>query len=230
MKKLYGLIGALALLVGLFGIGIVHSANTCTNSDIMCFVSGPSQNTSTNFRVDASGNITSAGNFTNTGKITSTGTSASTIGGSILQGTSGVAPSTAPTSGNSLGIMTPVLLANGSANAAVEGSVLISSTAISNQVTVVVSTGAGHINVVGIAAAVASTGSVVNMYTSGFVLALTTQTVNAGDVLVTTTTPAGYLVSAGQAGGVALATGNDVGVAMGAGVAAGGLTKIWLRK
>lgn len=69
MKRMFGFIGALALLVGLFGI--VHSANTCTPTDIQCYVSGPSQNTTTNFRVDASGNIT-AGTLTTTG-VTNSG-------------------------------------------------------------------------------------------------------------------------------------------------------------
>ena len=71
MKRMFKGLGALALLVGL--VSTVRAANTCTPSDIDCFVSGPSQNTTTRFRIDSSGNIQTVGSITSTGNI---GTSA----------------------------------------------------------------------------------------------------------------------------------------------------------
>lgn len=151
------------------------------------------------FKVDSSGNLTSLG----------TGTQQ--LPGTVFQGTTGVVVSTLPVSGNSLGVYVPVTLAAGSANAAVEGSVLIASTSLTG-VTVVVSTGAGQFSVVGIAQAAASTGAVVNMYTSGWVLALASGTVAAGDILMSsfTATGTGYLATNNSAvayQGVAVAAG-----------------------
>lgn len=222
MKKLYGLIGALALLVGLFGI--VHSANTCTNTDFECYVSGPSQSPTTVFRVDSVGNISTNGTLSVTGTSTFTGVATFTAGpvftGNPTFGSTTVALSTAPTSGNSNGTKVTAFL-GGPANVAAEGSVLIATAPISNQVSVAVSTGTNNYNVVGIAvSATTSTGTVVSMYTSGFVLALTTGAVSAGDLLVTTqtVTGAGYLATNNAATvntAVAVAVGTQAAAANG---------------
>lgn len=59
------------LMVGVMLSGLSYGAyavaQVCQKSDIMCYESGPSQNLSTPFRIDASGNVTSAGNETITG-------------------------------------------------------------------------------------------------------------------------------------------------------------------
>jgi hypothetical protein len=150
----------------------------------------------------------------------------------LVLGSLTTAVSTTTTSGTSQGTIFTAYLKDGGATvgtiAAVEGSVLCSTTASTNAgdyVTVVVCPATlDFTGWVGIAAAAASTGSVVNVYDSGWVLARTTGTVVAGDVLVTTGSVAGYLWR-----DTTPTTGADVGVAMGPGNAAGGLTRIRLR-
>lgn len=132
--------------------------------------------------------------------------------------------STATTSGTSVGLTKKAYL-SGTA-AAIEGSLLITTTPVSGYgLSVAVSlAGADQTSWLGVAKSAASTGSVVDVYYSGFVLALTTGTVAPGDTLVTSSLVRGYL-----AADVTPTTGADVGVALSAGVAAGGLTKIKLR-
>jgi len=143
-----------------------------------------------------------------------------------------VAASTTTTSGNSQGSYYTAYLKDGGAGvgtiAAVEGSLICSTNASTNAgnfVTVAVCPPIlDQTAWIGVAVTAASTGSVVNVYSSGWVLALTTGTVNAGDVLVTSGTVQGYLGS-----DTTPTTGADVGVAMGPGNANGGLTRIRLR-
>lgn len=148
-----------------------------------------------------------------------------TISGDDLQwGSATVAGSTATTSGTSQGDLRTAYLSGDTA--AVEGSLLIATTAVAGQgVSVAVSLASNdQTNWVGTAAAATSTGSVVNYYSDGWVLARTTGTVVAGDVLVSSAGARGYLGV-----DVTPTTGADVGVALGGGVAAGGLVKIQLR-
>ena len=65
MKRLWKFIGALALLMG--AVHFANAANTCVPTDMWCYVSGPSQNTTTQARLDASGNLTLNGSATITG-------------------------------------------------------------------------------------------------------------------------------------------------------------------
>lgn len=227
MRKLYGFIGALALLVGLFGI--VHSSNTCTPTDIMCFVSGPSQNTTTNFRVDASGNVT-ANNVTAQGTLNVTGVSTFTgnqveLGNEIL-GATGVSVSSVTTASNTALAFFVYLSTQTNAVAAPAGGVVLSTTSTgSNIVGVVLSsqTSAGSAKTfLGIADSAASTGTVVQVDYSGIAVALTTGTVAPGDLLVTTNTVTGALATNNSA-----AAGSIVGVALEANV--NSLTRILLR-
>lgn len=160
--------------------------------------------------------------------ITITGTSASSVGGAFsiggdftlpynadeIHGTSSVGISTANSSGNSQGTIRYVYLKG--TQAAVEGSLLVSTTPAStnNGATVAVcNTGADHTDWVGIAAVAASTGSIVGMYTDGFVLALTTGAITTGATLVNATNAGGrgHLKA-----DITPTTGADVGVAMSA--------------
>lgn len=131
-----------------------------------------------------------------------------------------IAPSTATTAGNSLGQVVPAYLAG--STSAFEGSVLIATNPTPGYgFSVIVASGTDLHSVVGVAKASASTGSLVDVYYSGFVLARTTGTVVPGTLLGTTSAP-GYLkviVSSTAAVGVSMATGNT----------AGGLTKIKLK-
>lgn len=189
---------------------LIHAANTCAKSDIECYQSGPSQNLSTMYRVDASGNATFAGTLTTQGSGTQT------IGGTLFQGVSGVVISTLPTAGNSIGTYYQVNLATGTLSPAVEGSVLVSTYSSTGGVTVFVSTGIGHVNVVGIAQAAASTGTVVNMYSSGFVLALGSGTIAVGDLLQSSFTTTGVGGGGYLATTTTPANGAIVAVALGA--------------
>jgi hypothetical protein len=83
MRK--SLLALLALLAGL--PLLIYAANTCVNTDQVCYVVGPSQSPTTVFRVDASGNITGSGNETISGNQTVTGNNAIT-GNNTVTGTS----------------------------------------------------------------------------------------------------------------------------------------------
>jgi len=136
----------------------------------------------------------------------------------------GVLPSTATTSGTSLGNSIPMCLSGNLA--AIEGHLLVSTHAVAGcGPAVMVSTLTIDVTTwFGIAKAAASTGSIVDVYYDGFVLALTTGTVNPGDTLVSTNTVRGYLGA-----DTTPTTGAEVGIAMSAGTAAGGRVKIRMR-
>lgn len=142
--------------------------------------------------------------------------------GNTSRGSTTVAPSTATTSGNSIGDLMYAYLSG--PTAAVEGSVLIATTAVAGQgISVAVAPAvANQTSVVGVAAAAASTGSVVGVYGYGWVLARTTGTVVAGDYLVTSSNAIGYL------GTSVIGSTGTVGIAFAGGVSAGGLTRIKL--
>lgn len=76
----------------------------------------------------------------------------------------------------------------------------------------------------GISEGAVAVGAVGSITVGGYALALTSSTVNRGDVLVTSVTTSGYLWA-----NAAPTSGADVGVAISSGVAAGGLTIIRLR-
>jgi len=147
-------------------------------------------------------------------------------GDNIYWGSSSASISTATTSGTSRGTIVYVYLKG--TQAAIEGSLLVSTTPAStnNGVTVAVcNIAADKTGWLGIASAAASTGSIVGMYTDGFVLALATGAITAGGTLVNSTVSRGYLMT-----DITPTTGADVGVAMSArATTAGGLILIKLR-
>lgn len=79
MKKLFKL-GVLGLIVAV--VPLAQAVQVCQKSDIQCYESGPSQNLSTPFRVDATGNVTTAGGVTMTGNETISGTGTNSNAGS----------------------------------------------------------------------------------------------------------------------------------------------------
>ncbi len=133
-------------------------------------------------------------------------------------------PSTATTSGNSVGRATKAYLAGTSA--ALEGSLVVATTPVAGYgLSVIVAPATTDLtNWVGVAKNAVSTGSIVDVYYSGFVLALTTGTVAVGDTLVSTSSASGYLT-----GDSTPTSGADVGVAVATGNSAGGRTKIRLK-
>ena len=149
---------------------------------------------------------------------------------SELQLTGDIARSTwtvAHSTSESTGTWFPCELAG--STAAVQGHLMVSTASIGNAdgCRVVVSdcvTGLDQTGWVGIAVSSASLGTVVKIYTSGFVLALTTSTVNPGDTLVSDVDNDGYLKA-----DTTPTTGADVGVALESSSGAGGLTLIRLR-
>jgi hypothetical protein len=82
MKKILAGLAAFVFLAGV--VTIARGAQTCNRTDFLCFESGPSQNLSTPFRVDAAGNLTTAGGVTATGSI-----AAGTIGGTGILNVAG---------------------------------------------------------------------------------------------------------------------------------------------
>lgn len=214
MKKLL-----VPMIVALIGFTGVNAYATCAPTDIMCYVVGAVQK----FRVTSAGNVSIAGTLTTTG--TSTASDYNTAG-DIRLGVSGTAEPIAATSGNSQGIKIPVIIDDASA-AVLEGSVLVVMAPTADGKTRVTLGGASNdlTTVGGIAASAGAAGATIDMYISGFVVALTTGTVNPGNTLVTTTNAAGYLT-----GDSTPTTGADVGVALSTGTASGGLTRILLYK
>lgn len=142
----------------------------------------------------------------------------------------GTFQSTDTTSGNSSGRTFKAYLAGTSA--AIEGSLLVATTPVagtgpilSQGVSVIVAPATVDLtNWVGVAKAPASTGTIVDVYYSGTVLALSTGTVVAGDTLVSSNTASGYLGADSSP-----TTGADVGVALSGGTSTGGRIKVRLR-
>lgn len=170
--------------------------------------------------LDDSGNLSINGNFVSTGTL-------STVN-DVRLGISGTAATNVVTAaGNSHGVMTPIYLSG--SNPAFEGSLIVATNSVAGSTALsgIVRIGdlPNTLNWIGIAAAAASTGSIVDVYTSGFVMALTSGPVLPGQLLVSTNTYSSYLVSTGT-----VSSGNAlVGIAMSSGTTAGGLTPIRLR-
>lgn len=147
-------------------------------------------------------------------------------GGDFVYGSLTVSLSTTATSGSSNGtIYTVTMGAGANSPAALEGSLLCAMTPVGNTTVIVSSVcnaAVGIANFIGVAAAAASTGSVVNVYSDGVVLALTTGTVVAGDILGSSALSAGVLQ-------VTQSTMPIVGIALGPGTASGGLTRIKIK-
>jgi len=76
MKRVWKFAGGIAALLG--AVGIAYATQTCQRSDFLCYESGPSQNLSTPFRVDSSGNVSVAGSEAVTGNQTTTGNTSTT--------------------------------------------------------------------------------------------------------------------------------------------------------
>ena len=150
-------------------------------------------------------------------------------GGNIVVGSESVAIATTNTSGLSQGTVVQAVVLDGWLGRAVsEGMVLIATgvvTSANSSLTVNASSGSEVRNWFGIAGADISTGATGSCYISGIVLALTTGTVNSGDLLVTTVSAVGYLAKATADTN----SGSVVGVALGNGTSTGGLTKIRIR-
>lgn len=145
-----------------------------------------------------------------------------TLTDQIIRGDSTAAASTTTSNGS---YFTALLV--GSTDC-VEGSLLVGANATlgtSQGVSVTISDNVADLTSwIGVAVAAASTGSVVNVYNSGWVLARTTGTVTEGQTLVSSADAEGHL-----AADITPTTGADVGVALEDGTAAGGLTLIRLR-
>ena len=107
------------------------------------------------------------------------------------------------------------------------GSVLVATAPTSGLYTSLVVAGATNdlTTFVGVSLVASSTGSVIPVATSGFVMALTTGTVNPGAIVVSTAGAAGYLSTNSNS-----VWGADIGVALSTGTTTGGLTLIKLRK
>jgi hypothetical protein len=162
------------------------------------------------FTSDASGNVAASGTLAVTGAATFSANQNMAANKAIVWG-GGVAISTATTSTYSQGNKAYAYL--GGDQPALEGSVLIATTAVNGQglTAMVAPATLDQTGVIGIAAAATSSGSVVPFYYDGFVLALTTGAINAGDVLVTTATASSY----GYLGAdTTPTTGADVAVAL----------------
>lgn len=162
--------------------------------------------------------------------IGTSGGSAVIAANSISIGSSSTAFSTATTAGNSNGAFGTAYLSG--TVAAIEGSVLCSTTAVTGlQAVVVCPTSTAttpRVDWVGISKNAASTGSVVNVYYSGFVLVATSGTVVAGNPLGVSPNTAGYLESTSALLSTNTVSG-VVAISMASGVSAGGLTKARIR-
>lgn len=228
MKKLAGLILCLVALVSVSYALTTFSLNgTGTKRD------------TPQFYVDDSGNLTMLGTLT---AVTGTFSGNETIAGTLdvtgassftgimnpktsqTVGTIDTAVSTSTTTGTSAGVRYPVYL-GGSTNS-VEGSVIVATNPVNlNKVAGMITASSDLTTFIGIAASVVSTGSVVNVYSSGYILALTSGAVSPGDLLVTTSAAAGYLWANNSA-----SANTVVGTALNKGTAASpGLMKIKLK-
>src|SRR5579864_7557347 len=94
MKKIGKWVLALTLCAG----GVVRAAQVCQRTDFLCFESGPSQNLSTPFRVDAAGNVTSASSI-----------AAGTIGGTGILNIAGFQNYNPAATQFQIGASTPIL-------------------------------------------------------------------------------------------------------------------------
>jgi len=144
--------------------------------------------------------------------------------GDIQLGQNGLTPST--TADTYPGMTVPVYNAYGASIPV--GSVMIASTT-SNILSGYgsIAAAASTTTVIGIAYETIASGAVGDMKISGYALVLTTGPVYPGDVLVSTNPLSGAVGYAGA--DASPTTGSDIGVAMSAGTAAGGLTLIRLR-
>lgn len=140
----------------------------------------------------------------------------------VFYGSGTSAQSTAVTSGLSYGDRFTATL--GGSVAASEGSNLCAMAPTGSTILVQVCGATDNlVSWVGVAAASASVGSTVSVYSNGYVLAFTSGTVVAGNGLMTSGLSAGYLMA------TTVSSNNIVGVALTTGTAGGGLTRIAIR-
>lgn len=109
MKNIWKLVGVLGILAGV--IGFSKAANTCQNSDMYCYQTGPSQNLNTIGRLDASGNLTVSGYEVVNGSQTVTGNSGVT-GNQVISGTSTVSGRTVYTRTTQTGVTVSSTIVN----------------------------------------------------------------------------------------------------------------------
>lgn len=194
------------------------------NSDIVSFQGGGVLNNVDVFRIEQNG-VVDVSTITHQANIYVNSPY------DVYFGSSTIAVTTTTTAGISQGNVYTVQIASGPSSINVtEGMVLCATTTATGGYVGVISCQATlSLNTpVGVALGAASSGTVVNMYTSGLILALTTGTVNPGDSLVTSTISQGYLQQLStQVTGVSTQT--VVGVALGIGTSSGGLTRIKLK-
>lgn len=226
-----------SFLVGFMAMGNI-SILKASNGDILTYTGSGSLNSVEVFRINSTGNVVTTNGFTqtNTAGVTSASISQgdmtlNTSSSTLQFGDGTVVPATM-TATRSQGTFFTGYLQNGSAAVninATEGMVLCATTsAVGQGITLVACPNSLNLpSWAGIAVAAASTGSVVNVFDTGWVNALTTGTVNAGDQLVTSSLTQGYL----QSWTLAQVSGSTstVAIALTAGIAAGGLTKVKLR-
>lgn len=141
-----------------------------------------------------------------------------------------VAQSTTNTTQTGQGNVYTAFLASSTSSAlsiaALEGSVICATTTQQgNFITVVVCPAvAANAPWIGVADTATSTGTVINILSAGaWALAQTTGTVNPGDMLMTSSLASGFLQA------TVTSTNNVVGIALGVGNSAGGLTKVRIR-
>lgn len=208
------------------------------NGDITALQGSGTYNNVDVFRIDSNANVFissyNASNFNNVphttisnqGLTTHTGDVTITGVGDINFGSITVAQSTTNTTGAGIGNVYSAFLASGTSIAAGEGSVICATTSQQgNLITANVCPAVFNTTTwVGIADGAASTGTVVNILSAGaWALALTTGTVNPGDMLIVSAKSQGFLEA------TTLSTNSVVGIALGSGPSAGGLTRIRLR-
>ena len=174
MKNIWKIFKAMALLGFVSQLSL--AVQICNKTDFMCFESGPSQNLSTPYRIDSSGNMYILG------------TGASSLQSNVVEGLSAVATSNQSSGITNTALVIPVLLSSAVSQGA---AIIITSTNVVTNVNGVPSTTTGATTVLGIADTAASSGTIVNVDFSGLALALTTGTVTVGDLLVTSATVSG---------------------------------------
>lgn len=220
MKKLSkGIL--LAAVVAVLGLGLKQSRAAYNDS---------TATGSTNLRT---GNvkITDTGIYDSSGNLRyQPGSPDQFTSGQISMGATTAILSTATTSGFSAGHLFYAWLSAASANA-IEGSVLVATTPVAGKgVSVIVAPATvGLTNNVGVAAAAATAGAIIGVYSDGWVLALTTGTVVPGDQLATSSLSSGYLYAPATGTNSLLASTATIAVALTTGNTAGGRIRVRLK-
>jgi hypothetical protein len=205
----------LALLFPIVFSSFCLAAVTPGRTDFIDYCTG-SNNSNCVFQIDASGNVT-GNNLTAQGYVNTLG--------NIVSGPVGVSQSTATSTSNTAQTFA-VFISSLSSLAPLKGMVIVSTTPIAGQgISGVTGSATNTLTTfIGVADVASATNTVVNVDYGGIAVALTTGTVNPGDLLVTTNTAAGYLGTNNSA-----SAGQIVARALSSGISSGGLTRVLLR-